>query len=108
MRTQAAVTLFLALVFVCSARAFSKGYPDAEQTRLVVDNRSSQFATVDIWRHDGKQWAWRHVLGVGSGRWAPIYDVSQGERLRATLGNGVALYHTVSLQSGQDVWWLDK
>jgi hypothetical protein len=108
MRRLGVVTVSLALVFVFGARASPEGYCEREQTRLVVDNRSTQFANVDIWRHDGKQWAWRHVLGVGSGQWAPIYDVNQGERFRATLGNGVELYHTVNLQSGQDVWWLDK
>jgi hypothetical protein len=113
MRGRTPYRLWLAMFVVCCVAIIAEGRAEGEKgARLVVDNRTSQPATVLIWRYDGGHWDWRSVTSIGSGHWVPIYDVRQGERLRARLANGRELDHTVKLlhdsktKTLQDVWWL--
>jgi hypothetical protein len=99
------ITVVVLFAFVVSTPAIYA--QERKGSRLVVDNRTKQPAMVEIWHFDGKTWAWRQVATVSTGQWVPVYNVKDGERLRATLGRGPVRYHKVQLKSGQDVWWLD-
>ena len=114
MRARTACLLWLAMLVVgvvtIVAEAHAAQAPKG--ARLVVDNRTSQPATVFIWRYDRGHWDWQSVTSIGSGHWIPVYDVREGERLLARLANGKELSHTVKLlpdartNTLQDVWWL--
>jgi hypothetical protein len=113
MRGRIDYRLWLTLLVICFVASVADGRAEGgKAARLVVDNRTSQSATVFIWRYDRGHWDWQSVTSIGSGHWVPIYDVREGERLRARLGNGKELDHTVKLRHDsktntlQDVWWL--
>jgi hypothetical protein len=113
MRARTAYRLWLAMFVVCFVAILAEAHAQAPKgARLVVDNRTSQPATVFIWRYDRGHWDWQSVTSIGSGHWVPVYDVREGERLLARLANGKELDHTVKLlhdsrtNTLQDVWWL--
>jgi hypothetical protein len=104
---------WLAIFVLVSVVTLAEARPQGPAgTRLVVDNRTPQAATVFIWRYDNGHWDWRPVTSIGSGHWVPIYEVRDGERLLARLAGGKELHHTVKLlhdsqtNTLQDVWWL--
>jgi len=113
MRVRTAYSLWLAMLLVCAVAIVAEAHAQAPKgARLVVDNRTSQPATVFIWRYQGGHWDWQSVTSIGSGHWIPVYDIREGERLLARLANGKELTHTVKLfqdsrtNTLQDVWWL--
>jgi len=113
MRVRTAYRLWLAMLVVCVVAIVAEAHAQAPKgSRLVVDNRTSQPATVFIWRYDRGHWDWHAMTSIGSGHWIPVYEVRDGERLLARLANGKELSHTVKLlhdsrtNTLQDVWWL--
>jgi hypothetical protein len=77
--------------------------------RLVVDNRTAQNATIQVWRYTGYHWDWLTVANVPAGRWVPVSDVKNGERFRVkeTGKTRVVNLRTDQGYGGpQDVWVL--
>jgi len=80
--------------------------------RLVVDNRTSSNAVVQVWRYTGDRWDWITVANVEPKTWVPVLDVKDNDRFRAVLPKRPPLNHTVRLHQDrsyggpQDIWLL--
>jgi hypothetical protein len=98
------LAIFLAAVLCLSAWA-------QKPARLVVDNRTNATATVQVWRYTGYHWDWVTVANVPGGKWAPVGDVKNGDRFRATgVRNNPSKTVTLQMDKGyggpQDIWIL--
>jgi len=99
----AAIGFWLASTLVAS---------DPLRPRLVVDNRTTQNATVQVWRYTGDRWDWATVANVAPRTWVPVFDVRDNDRFRAIVPGREPLPHTVHLYADksyggpQDIWLL--
>jgi hypothetical protein len=96
------VAVLLIAVF-CQIAAAQKA------ARLVVDNRTKQAATIQVWRYTGYHWDWLTVATVPAGRWVPVTDIKNGERFRVkdtAKARVVNLRNDPGYGGPQDVWVL--